>query len=59
MIYTVKEAKEHFNDDLPRFMASRPTIISRKYGDVFVEQKDIDSANQEIGEKMLKPCRGA
>lgn len=47
-VFTVEEAREKFNDDLPRFMASSPTIIWRKYGGVVVTQSDIDTANQEI-----------
>lgn len=51
---TCEEARFIYKDDLPRFMASTPTIIHRKYGKVKVTQADIDSANKEIEKELDK-----
>jgi hypothetical protein len=50
-VYTTDEAREKFNDDLPRFMTSNPTIIWRKYGGVVVTESDIKSADKEMLDK--------
>lgn len=53
---TCQQAREQFGDDLPRFMASQPTIIGRSYGVVVVTQIDIDEADREIAAAYPNPA---